>query len=193
MKMTETRDLPVSQEIAWNALNDISLLQLCIPGCESIEDKGNGEYELLITAAVGPIKAKFKGKMTLKDPSPPSSYTLDFAGQGGAVGYGRGQASVTLTALELDKTQLSYVVEASVGGKLAQVGARLIDMAAKKMAAEFFDAFVAQLTEKFNPGHGESQSESESDEKKPASERKIWSRPSTWLSKGTKKSDAQAG
>jgi carbon monoxide dehydrogenase subunit G len=190
MKMAETRDLPVSQEVAWAALNDISLLQLCIPGCESIEEKGDGEYELLITAAVGPIKAKFKGKMAMKDPSPPSSYTLDFNGQGGAVGYGRGQANVTLIPVEPEKTQLSYSVEASVGGKLAQVGARLIDMAAKKMAAEFFNAFVAELTKKFSPEQDESQSELAAEEKKSTSERKIWSRSVAWISKGIGKSSA---
>jgi len=190
MKMAEIRELPVSQEIAWAALNDISLLQLCIPGCESIEEKADGEYELHITAAVGPIKAKFKGKMKMKNPSPPSSYVLEFNGQGGAVGYGRGEASVNLTSIEPEKTQLSYSVEASVGGKLAQVGARLIDMAAKKMAGEFFDAFVAELSKKSSTGQGNLQAEALPNEEKPTGDGKIWARSVAWISKSIGKSDA---
>jgi carbon monoxide dehydrogenase subunit G len=151
MKMNDEKELPVSQEIAWQALNDIALLKLCIPGCESIQIKEDGDYELLITAAVGPVKAKFKGQMRMKDVSAPTSYTLEFNGQGGAVGYGRGEAQVALEPLGPDSTMLRYTATASVGGKLAQVGARLIDMAAKKMASEFFEAFLTELKKQHAP------------------------------------------
>ncbi len=149
MKMNDEKELPVTQEIAWQALNDIALLQACIPGCESIVMKDDGSYEVLITAAVGPVKAKFKGQMRMKDVSAPTSYTLDFSGQGGAVGYGRGEAQVVLTPLGPNKTLLRYSASASVGGKLAQVGARLIDMAAQKMAADFFGAFLSELNKRY--------------------------------------------
>ncbi|WP_454754084.1 CoxG family protein [Cupriavidus necator] len=149
MKMNEEKELPVAQDIAWQALNDITLLQTCIPGCESIQQKDDGSFEVLITAAVGPIKAKFKGQMHMKDIVAPTSYTLEFSGQGGAVGYGRGEAGVALSPLASGKTLLRYTATASVGGKLAQVGSRLIDMAAQKMAADFFDAFLAELTKRY--------------------------------------------
>lgn len=148
MKMNDEKELPVSQDIAWQALNDNSLLQICIPGCESIELKDDGNYELRITAAIGPVKAKFKGLMRLTNVVAPTSYTLEFSGQGGAVGNGRGDAHVSLTSTGSNTTLLSYSVNASVSGKLAQVGARLIDMAAQKMAAEFFNSFLSELTKR---------------------------------------------
>lgn len=145
MKMNEERMLPVSQEIAWQALNDIALLKACIPGCESILLKEDGSYELLITASIGPVKAKFKGGMSMKDVVAPTSYTLEFTCHGGAVGFGKGEARVALSATSPDQTQLAYSVTASVGGRLAQIGARLIDIAAKKMATDFFGAFIKEL------------------------------------------------
>jgi len=151
MKMNDTKELPVSQEIAWQALNDIELLKLCIPGCESILVKEDGDFEVLINAAVGPVKAKFKGLMKMKDVAPPTSYTLEFNGQGGAVGYGRGEAKVSLASTGPNTTTLTYSATASVGGKLAQVGARLIDIAAQKMATDFFGAFLAELNKRFPP------------------------------------------
>ena len=151
MKMNDSKELPVSQEIAWQALNDIALLKLCIPGCESIQVKEDGDFEVLINAAVGPVKAKFKGLMKMKDVAAPTSYTLEFNGQGGAVGYGRGEAMVTLASTGPTTTTLSYSVTANVGGKLAQVGARLIDMAAQKMASDFFGAFLDELKRRHPP------------------------------------------
>lgn len=154
MKMNGERELPVAQDVAWQALNDLSLLQTCIPGCESIEIKPDGSFDVRMTATVGPVKARFKGDMRMKDVTAPDSYTLVFSGQGGAVGYGRGEARVALSMVDSAKTLLRYEASASVGGKLAQVGARLIDMAAQKMAADFFDAFLAELNERHAPALG---------------------------------------
>lgn len=151
MNMTDQKELPLAKELVWQALNDMELLKVCIPGCESIEVKEDGACELLVQASVGPVKARFKGQMRMKDALPPDSYTLEFSGQGGAVGYCRGQAQVALVALRPDLTELRYTASANVGGKLAQVGARLIDMAAQKMATDFFDAFIAELGRRHAP------------------------------------------
>ncbi len=151
MKMNDEKKLPVSQALAWQALNDIALLKACIPGCESIAVKPDGSYAVLIAAAVGPVKAKFKGEMRMKHVTVPTAYTLEFNGQGGAVGYCRGEAKVALSPVGADASLLQYTATASVGGKLAQVGARLIDMAAQKMAADFFGAFLSELTTRHPP------------------------------------------
>lgn len=115
MEMTQTQRLPVPQQVAWEALNDPALLKQCIPGCESIEPDGENAYQLVLTAAVGPVKARFKGRMALQDIHAPDSYTIQFDGQGGAAGFGKGSANVTL-APEGDETLLTYVVQAQVGG-----------------------------------------------------------------------------
>jgi uncharacterized protein len=145
MELSNQQALPVSQAIAWDALNDTSLLQQSIPGCEAINPIGDNEYEVLMTAAIGPVKAKFKGKLKLSDINPPESYTMAFEGQGGAAGHGKGTASVRLEATGTDDTLLHYAVNASVGGKIAQVGSRLVDMAAQKIANDFFGNFTAVL------------------------------------------------
>lgn len=151
MNMTDQKELPLGKELVWHALNDMDLLKTCIPGCESIQVKEDGEYELMVQASVGPVKARFKGQMRMKDVLPPDSYTLEFNGQGGAVGYCRGQARVSLVAVGSGLTMLQYTASANVGGKLAQVGARLIDMAAQKMAADFFGAFIVELARRHAP------------------------------------------
>ncbi|MBO4119448.1 carbon monoxide dehydrogenase subunit G [Cupriavidus gilardii] len=140
MEMTQTHRLPVPQQVAWEALNDTALLQHCIPGCESIEPDGDNAYLLSMTAAVGPVKAKFKGRMALQDIQAPDSYTIAFDGQGGAAGFGKGTAKVRLDP-DGDETVLSYTVQAQVGGKIAQIGSRLVDGAARKMADTFFTRF----------------------------------------------------
>lgn len=149
MQLTNQQTLPVSQAQAWEALNDMSLLQAAIPGCESITATGENQYEALVTAAVGPVKAKFKGKLRLEDIQPPQSYKLVFEGQGGAAGHGKGSAEIRLEAAGARETILHYTAQASVGGKLAQIGSRLVDMAAQKMATEFFESFKAKLQEKY--------------------------------------------
>ena len=141
MQLTNTQVLPVSQAQAWEALNDIALLQSAIPGCESITATGENQYEALVVAAIGPVKAKFKGKLRLDKIVAPTSYTLVFEGQGGAAGHGKGSADLRLEAAGPRETVLHYTANASVGGKIAQIGSCLVDMAAQKMAIEFFESF----------------------------------------------------
>jgi len=147
MKMTNTCTIPASVDVTWQALNDPAFLKDCIAGCEAIEQTGDNEYKVLMAARIGPVTARFTGRMLLEDLQPPRSYAIRFEGQGGAAGFAKGQARV---ALEPDaantSTVMSYEVEAQVGGKLAQIGARLIDAAARKVADDFFAAFTARIT-----------------------------------------------
>jgi carbon monoxide dehydrogenase subunit G len=145
MEMTGEELIPLPQETTWNALNDTAVLKACIPGCDSIEQISPTEFELAMTAKVGPVSAKFKGRMTLSDVTPPQTYTLTFEGQGGVAGFAKGQARVDL-APDAGGTRLTYSAKAMVGGKLAQVGARLIDGVARKMAAQFFTAFNKRMS-----------------------------------------------
>lgn len=144
MNMNGEQLIAAPQQQVWDALNDPAVLKDCIAGCESIERKGENEYEVHMTARIGPVSAKFKGKLGLSDIRAPHSYSLAFDGQGGAAGFGKGGAKVMLTpesAAGQPATRLSYQVQAHVGGKLAQIGSRLVDMAAKKVAEDFFGAF----------------------------------------------------
>ena len=156
MQMTSEQMLPVSQVVAWEALNDTTMLKAAIPGCESITPAEGGEketYDLVMVAAIGPVKAKFKGKLNVGDLDPPNAYTLRFEGSGGAAGFGKGSASVKLESVGANETKLVYDASAQVGGKIAQVGSRLIDMAAKKIANKFFENFTEQLRSR-EPGAG---------------------------------------
>ena len=149
MQLTNQQTLPVNRAQAWEALNDINLLQQAIPGCEQITPSGDNQYSVLITAAIGPVKAKFKGKLQLEDLQPPTSYTLRFEGQGGAAGHGKGTAEVRLEAVGATETVLHYTAHATVGGKIAQLGSRLVDMAAQKMATDFFAKFSDLLQQRY--------------------------------------------
>lgn len=149
MQLTSEQSLPVSQLQAWQALNDVSLLQAAIPGCESIVEIAANQYEVAITVSVGPVKSRFKGGLRLEDLAPPDSYTMRFEGQGGAAGHGKGSAQIRLQPVDEHQTVLHYSVTASVGGKLAQIGSRLIDMAAQKMASDFFATFNVKLAERY--------------------------------------------
>jgi carbon monoxide dehydrogenase subunit G len=140
MEMKGEQLIPAPQQTVWNGLNDPDTLKGCVPGCESITPTGDNEYQVLMVARVGPVSAKFKGKLTLSDIKPPHSYAISFEGQGGAAGFAKGGAQVQLSTQGLT-TKLSYDVKASVGGKLAQIGSRLIDAAAKKVADDFFRNF----------------------------------------------------
>ena len=140
MEMSGEQRIPLAQQRVWEALNDPEILKACIPGCESINRVSDNEYKVAMTAAIGPVKAKFSGKLLLSDMNPPNSYSLAFEGSGGAAGFGKGSAQVSL-APEGDGTLLTYKATASVGGKLAQIGSRLIDGVAKKMADDFFARF----------------------------------------------------
>ncbi|SRR5581483_676593 len=144
MEMTGAQTVPASPEQTWRALNDPDTLKACIAGCDSIEKLSDSEYQLSMTAKVGPVSAKFKGRMRLADLNPPNSYTLSFEGQGGAAGFAKGAAKVNL-APEGTGTRIAYTVSAQIGGKLAQIGSRLIDGAAKKMADDFFSCFANNL------------------------------------------------
>lgn len=144
MEMTGEQLIPVPQAEVWRALNDPEVLKACIAGCESIERVSDTEYRVAMVAAVGPVKARFNGKLLLSDLNPPNSYSLSFEGSGGAAGFGKGGAQVSLKT-EGAGTRLSYTATASVGGKLAQVGSRLIDGVARKMADDFFTAFNEKL------------------------------------------------
>ena len=142
MDMTGEYRIPAPRERVWAALNDPEVLRQAIPGCESVTKTGENEMEAAVTAAVGPVKARFKGKVTLGDIVPPESYTITGEGTGGAAGFAKGSAQVSLRE-DGAETVMTYVVKATVGGKLAQIGSRLIDGTAKKMADEFFTRFVA--------------------------------------------------
>jgi carbon monoxide dehydrogenase subunit G len=144
MEMKGEQLIPAPQQLVWNALNDPQILKACVPGCESITRSGDNEYQVLMVARVGPVSAKFKGKLTLSDIQPPNSYALSFEGQGGPAGFAKGGAQVRLSTQGLT-TKLAYDVKASVGGKLAQIGSRLIDAAAKKVADDFFRNFNAKV------------------------------------------------
>jgi len=144
MEMTGEQFIALPQQRVWEALNDPNVLKACIPGCESVEKVSATEYKLAMTAAIGPVKARFAGKLLLSDLDPPHSYSLAFEGSGGAAGFGKGGSQVRLVA-EAGGTRLSYTAKASVGGKLAQVGSRLIDGVAKKMAEDFFTRFNQTL------------------------------------------------
>ena len=141
MEMTGEQIIPASQQETWQALNDPEFLKSCVPGCESMEQVGPDEYAVLMVARVGPVSAKFKGKMTVSDAKPPESYALSFEGQGGVHGFAKGSARVALKAQGAHETVLTYQAKANVGGKLAQIGSRLVDGAARKLADQFFTAF----------------------------------------------------
>lgn len=147
MQMSEQQRLPVPLAAAWEALNDTQLLTRCIPGCESLTLDGEDEYAALMVIAIGPVKARFKGRLCIEEKQPPTAYRLQFEGQGGAAGHGKGHANVRLEAEGPDATVLHYEAHATVGGKLAQIGSRLVDMAARKLANDFFARFNAALQE----------------------------------------------
>jgi len=155
MEMTGEQLIPASQAETWAALNDPDTLKACVPGCESLEKVSDTEYRVLMTARVGPVSAKFKGKLALSDLDPPNAYSIAFEGQGGAAGFGKGGAQVRL-APEGEGTRLAYSVKASVGGKLAQIGSRLVDAAARKIANDFFQAFNDKVAgARAEPAHEE--------------------------------------
>ena len=144
MDMQGSRQLAVTQQQAWDALNDPEVLKACIPGCDSIEPTGENAYALVNAIKVGPVSAKFKGAIQLADIQAPDSYTINFEGNGGVAGFGKGSAKVALTPNEAG-CELAYTVNATVGGKIAQVGQRLIDGVAKSMAESFFKRFDEEM------------------------------------------------
>ena len=144
MKLSGTRQLPASQADVWAALNDVDVLKRCIPGCQSLEKVSDTELKATVGLKVGPISAKFNGDVTLSDMNPPNSYRISGSGKGGAAGSATGGANVTLTG-NSDGTELAYDVDAKVSGKIAQLGARLIDATAASLSNKFFDNLAAEF------------------------------------------------
>lgn len=154
MEMQASRTLAVSQQQAWEALNDPEVLKLCIPGCDKVEPTGDNQYAVAMALKIGPVSAKFAGKITLSDIVPPESYNIAFDGSGGVAGFGKGNAQVKLVPVPIDgvgqaSCELHYTVHATVGGKIAQLGQRLIDGAAKTMAEDFFKRFDNEMQRRF--------------------------------------------
>ena len=144
MDMTGEVRLPAPRETVWRALNDPEILKQSIPGCEEIQKLSDTEMTAKVSAKVGPVSAKFTGKVTLSDLDPPNGYTISGEGQGGVAGFAKGGAQVSLKE-DTGGTMLSYKVNAQIGGKLAQIGSRLIDATARKMADEFFTRFATAV------------------------------------------------
>ncbi|MEJ5990187.1 carbon monoxide dehydrogenase subunit G [Ramlibacter sp. PS3R-8] len=150
MEMQGSRHLAVSQQQAWEALNDPQVLKACIPGCDKVEPTADNQYAIAMAVKVGPVAARFAGKITLLDVLPPNSYTLAFEGQGGAAGFGKGSAKVSLAPpVEGAGCELNYTANAQVGGKIAQVGQRLVDGVARSMAEEFFRRFDEEMQRRY--------------------------------------------
>jgi uncharacterized protein len=145
MLMEDAQRVPASQAKVWAALNDPEILKACIPGCEKLEMTSPTDMTATVVVKVGPVKASFSGKVRLSDLDPPNGYRISGEGSGGVAGFAKGGASVKLTPDGPNATQLHYAVDAQIGGKLAQLGARLIDATAKKLAGEFFVAFAAAV------------------------------------------------
>ena len=143
MQMNDSQRIPASREKVWEALNDPQVLKQCIPGCQNLEMSSPTEMTATVVFRVGPVKATFGGKVTLSDLDPPNSYRISGEGSGGVAGFAKGGAAVRLESESPEVTILHYDVDAQIGGKLAQLGQRLIDSTARKLAGEFFAAFGA--------------------------------------------------
>lgn len=145
MTMTGEVQLPASREVVFAKLNDPEVLKACIPGCETLEMSSPTEFSAVAVTKIGPVKARFKGNVHLTDLDPPNGYKISGEGDGGVAGFAKGGATVTLTEKD-GGTLLTYNVEAQIGGKLAQLGQRLVNGAAKKTADDFFKNFAASMT-----------------------------------------------
>ena len=150
MDMTGQRALKATQQQAWEALNDPDILKACIPGCKKFEATGDNTYAVAAGIKIGPVAATFNGNVQLTDIVAPSGYKLHFDAQGGVAGFGKGESSVELKPLP-DGCELHYTVHSTVGGKIAQLGQRLIDGVAKNMAEDFFKRFETELEKRFPP------------------------------------------
>lgn len=164
MKLSDSRDIAAPREDVWNALLSADVLKECVPGCQEMTGSPEEGFEAVVVQKVGPVKATFKGAVVLSDMVAPSKLTLSGEGKGGAAGFAKGGADVTLEEIE-GGTRLNYEVEANVGGKLAQLGSRLIDGFAKKMADQFFERFQ-QAVEASEAGDDASADTADTGEKK---------------------------
>lgn len=149
MEMTGEYRIEAPRDIVWEALNDPEILRNCIPGCEELDKTDEHSFEAKVKAKVGPVNSRFTGSVSLSNMNPPESYTISGEGKGGAAGFAKGSADVHLQAESDQVTVLTYKADAKVGGKLAQLGSRLIDGTAQKMASEFFSEFERQVSEKY--------------------------------------------
>ena len=154
MELRGERIIPAPVETTWACLNDPEVLKSCITGCESLERTGDDAFVAKVAVKVGPVNARFTGNLKLQNVQPPSSYTILFEGQGGVAGFGKGSADVTLTPEGEAQTKLGYAAQAQVGGKLAQIGSRLVDAAAAKIAEDFFKAFETEVGARVAPPVG---------------------------------------
>ena len=145
MDMSGERRIPAPRQRVWDALNDPEMLRAAIPGCESVTRTAEDAFEAKVALKIGPMAAKFGGKVKLENINAPASYTITGEGNGGAMGFAKGGADVALEEVGPNETLLRYTVKAQVGGKMAQLGARLIDSTAKQMADQFFDQFAAAV------------------------------------------------
>ncbi|MGY3436495.1 MULTISPECIES: CoxG family protein [unclassified Marinovum] len=165
MKLTDSREIAAPPETVWAAILDPEVLKQCVPGCQEMTGTAEEGFEATVVQKVGPVKATFKGKVSLSNMQPPESLTLSGEGKGGAAGFAKGGADVRLTP-QGEGTLLSYDVEAKVGGKLAQLGSRIIDGFAKKMADQFFDNFKAAVEGPADPDAAETVETADGEEKK---------------------------
>ena len=147
MNMTGEVQLPASRETVWAMLNEPAVLKSCIPGCESLDKDSDNEFRAVATIKIGPVKARWKGKVRFSNLDPPNSYSVSGEGEGGVAGFAKGGAKMSLANKD-GGTLLSYNVEAQIGGKLAQLGQRLINSVAKKTADDFFENFAAAVRPK---------------------------------------------
>ncbi|HWI10219.1 MAG TPA: carbon monoxide dehydrogenase subunit G [Burkholderiaceae bacterium] len=154
MELQGERTIPASVDTTWSALNDPQVLKSCIAGCESLERSGPDAMTAVVALKVGPVSARFKGNLSMSNVQAPNSYTINFDGQGGVAGFGKGAADVALTAQGAQQTLLKYSARATVGGKMAQIGSRLIDATAAKITEDFFKAFEAHLQAGAAPAEG---------------------------------------
>lgn len=145
MDMSGSERIEAPLEAVWQALNDPEILRQCIPGCEALEKVSDTEMTATVALKIGPVKARFQGAVELGNLDPPHSYTITGEGKGGVVGFAKGGADVSLVPDGPEATILTYVVKAEVGGKIAQLGGRLIDSTAKKLAGEFFASFGTRV------------------------------------------------
>jgi len=152
MELTGERLIPASVEATWAALNDTETLKACIAGCETLERVADDALVAVVAMKIGPVSARFKGNLKMTNVQAPTAYTINFDGQGGVAGFGKGSADVALAPEGSASTKLAYHARATVGGKMAQIGSRLIDAAAAKITDDFFKAFEAQLQARLPAG-----------------------------------------
>ncbi len=145
MELIGERTIPATVDKTWASLNDPEVLKACIAGCETMERTGDDTLAAVVALKVGPVSARFKGKLAMTNITPPTGYTINFDGQGGVAGFGKGSADVALSPQGDSQTLLKYSARATVGGKMAQIGSRLIDATAAKITEDFFKAFEAHL------------------------------------------------